>query len=250
MGEPVAPRPGDGVATDSPVVLATRSEGKLRELRPLFEAAGWQGDSVADAGIPESRAEDELETASTFAGNALAKARWFAARLPGRLVVADDSGLEVDALGGAPGVLSKRWSGRPDLEGEGLDAYNNELLGRRLVAAGALDDSSRGARYVCAAAAVWPGGELVRQGGCEGRILLEPMGAGGFGYDPWFWSTELGRGFGEASRDEKASVSHRGRAFRALIEALGGAPTETDGPDQHETRDWPPGPVDRRACPD
>lgn len=212
--------PGAGGAALLPVVLATRSAGKLRELRPLFEAAGWRVESVTDAGIAETPAEDTLETASTFAENALAKARWFAALLPGRVVVADDSGLEVDALGGAPGVRSKRWSGRADLGGDALDALNNSLLAERLLDAGAVSPESRSARYVCAAAAVWPGGEEVRVGACEGLILPGPVGNGGFGYDPWFWSTELRRGFGEATREEKGAVSHRGRAFRLLMDAL------------------------------
>lgn len=245
----IAPDDG-GMGEAAPIVLATRSGGKLRELRPLFQAAGWHVESAADAGIPESAAEDALETGSTFAANALAKARWFAACLPRRLVVADDSGLEVDALGGAPGVRSKRWSGRPDLDGATLDAYNNGLLERRLLEAGALDERSRGARYVCAAAAVWPGGELVTLGSCEGRILPAPAGSGGFGYDPWFWSAELESGFGVASLEAKARVSHRGRAFRALIAALNERRRVGNSPAARENRDCPPGPVDRRACPD
>ncbi len=128
--------------------------------------------------------------------------------------MADDSGLAVDALSGAPGVHSKRWSGRPDLDGQALDDENNRLLLARLGAAGSAD---RRARYVCAAAFVDGSRELVCRGETEGEITSDPRGANGFGYDPYFLSRELGRTFGEASREEKEIVSHRGRAFRALL---------------------------------
>jgi XTP/dITP diphosphohydrolase len=174
--------------------------------------------SLDDLGIPYDRAEDEVEIFENFEENALAKARWFARQSEGRPVVADDSGLAVDALNGGPGVRSKRWSGRDDLEGEALDAVNNELLLRSLAESGAHEPWT--ARYVCAAACAWPGGQLVVRGECEGVIVRTPRGANGFGYDPHFLSHELHRTFAEASRDEKAGVSHRGRAIRALVTAL------------------------------
>jgi XTP/dITP diphosphohydrolase len=196
------------------VLVATRSEGKLRELRPLFAARGIDIVDLNDAGIAEAAAEDGLEIYSTFEENALAKARYFA-RLSGLPTVADDSGVAVDFLGGRPGVMSKRWSGRADLHGQALDDENNRLLLEAMA-----DASSRTAHYVCAAAFVDGEREIVCRGEVHGRILERPHGTGGFGYDPYFFSDELGKTFGEASREEKETVSHRARAFVALIELL------------------------------
>lgn len=198
-----------------PLVLATRSAGKLRELVPLFAASGWDARTLADAGLVETPEEDALEVHATFEQNALAKARWFHART-GLPTVADDSGLAVEALGGAPGVRSKRWAERPELAGHALDAANNALLLERL--AGVAD---RRARFVCAAAFVDGAREVVRLGECAGRILLAPVDGGhGFGYDPLFESDELGASFAAVSREEKGRVSHRARAFRALLASL------------------------------
>ena len=201
-------------ATDSRALLATRSAGKLRELLPLFTAQGLEVIDLASAGIVETADEDALEVFSTFEENALAKARYFFRRT-GRGTFADDSGLEVDALGGAPGVLSKRWSGRADLSGQVLDDENNRLLLARLHGV-----SDRSARYVCAAAYVDRDRALVSRGQTTGRIAEAPSGASGFGYDPYFISAELGRTFGDATREVKERVSHRGRAFRALLARL------------------------------
>jgi len=196
------------------VLLATRSEGKLRELRALF--AGYSIDVVdlRTEGVLETDAEDDLEQYESFNENALAKGRYFNA-LSGLPVVADDSGLEVRALGGVPGVRSKRWSGRQDLTGDALDAENNALLLRSLAGM-----SDRAARYVCAAAFVDGSREIVCRGEVAGHITSAPRGSGGFGYDPYFESDELARTFAEVSGDEKVAVSHRGRAFRALIDEL------------------------------
>lgn len=196
------------------LLLATRSEGKLRELRHLLGERGVRVVSLEDAGIPETEGEASLETAATFEENALLKARHFFAitRFP---TIADDSGLEVDALEGAPGVRSKRWSGRRDLSGQELDDENNALLLRRL--AGARD---RRARYVCAAAYCDGRLELVERGEVPGVILERPRGSGGFGYDPYFQSDELGQTFAEVSVERKASVSHRARAFARLLARL------------------------------
>lgn len=196
------------------LLLATRSGGKLRELRPLFAAAGFTIVDLGDAGIPPTPGEDALETADTFEENALLKARHFA-RLSAMPTVADDSGIEVRALGGAPGVRSKRWSNRPDLDGQALDDANNALLLQRLE--GARD---RRARYVCAAALVDGATELVARGETEGVITQAPRGTGGFGYDPFFESVELGRTFGEVTLEEKARVSHRARAFAGLLRKI------------------------------
>ena len=197
-------------------LLATRSAGKLRELEPLFTRAGIQVMTLDRAGIPESPDESDIEAFSTFEENALAKARYFR-DLTGLPTFADDSGLEVHALGGLPGVRSKRWSGRDDLAGVALDEANNARLVQCLRGA-----TGRGARYVCVAALATSAGELVRRGEVEGEIVVEARGGGGFGYDPFFFSTELGVTFGEASLVEKERVSHRGRAFRALLAAMRG----------------------------
>lgn len=200
------------------LLVATRSGGKLRELEPMLQSLGFHVLSLADAGIVEQKAEDDLEIFETFEENALAKARWFAALSEGRPVIADDSGLMVEALDGRPGVRSKRWSGRDDLGGKALDAVNNELLVRSLEECGAPEPWT--ARYVCAAACVWSDGEFVTNGECAGVIGAGARGDGGFGYDPHFVSHELGRTFAESSREDKADVSHRGRAVRALVAAL------------------------------
>ena len=196
------------------ILLATRSAGKIRELRALFAEAGIEIESLDDAGIPVTDREDDLETAATFEENALAKARHFQ-RVSGRATIADDSGIEVAALGGAPGVYSKRWSERPDLSGQALDDANNALLLQRLAKA-----SDRSARYVCAATFCAADDEFVVRGEVRGVITLDPRGAGGFGYDPYFLSDELGRTFGEVSMEEKARVSHRARAFGKLLQRL------------------------------
>lgn len=203
------------------VLLATRSAGKLRELRPLFQAAGIEVIDLTEAGIAETSAEDALEAFSTFEENALAKARYFHAR-SGRPTFADDSGLAVAALDGAPGVISKRWSERPDLAGQALDDENNRLLLERLRGV-----SDRRAAYVCAAAYVDATRSLVQVGEVAGRIVDAPSGVNGFGYDPFFWSDELQATFGDASRVEKERVSHRGRAFRALLAALSAGPGDS-----------------------
>ena len=200
--------------SETAALLATRSAGKLRELRPLFRDHGVSLIDLSEAGIGETPAEDALEAFSTFEENALAKARYFHA-LSGRPTFADDSGLAVDALGGAPGVLSKRWSGRTDLSGQALDDENNRLLLERLG-----DDANRRAHYICAASYVDDERSLVSVGRVDGRIIEAPRGENGFGYDPFFFADELQRTFGEATRDEKEVVSHRGRAVRSLLARL------------------------------
>lgn len=201
------------------LLIATRSRGKLRELRPLFEAFGLDVLDLDEAGLPERDEEAGLEVYETFEANALAKARHFH-RVSGLPTVADDSGLAVDALGGAPGVRSKRWSGREDLSGQALDDENNCLLLERLAGVGASASDARRARYICAAAYVNGTRELVCRGEVRGRILDEPRGRGGFGYDPYFFADELDHTFGEVSGAAKAMVSHRARAVRALVREL------------------------------
>jgi XTP/dITP diphosphohydrolase len=195
-------------------LLATRSAGKLRELEPLFTRAGIQVVTLERAGIVESADESDIEAFWTFEENALAKARYFR-DISGLPTFADDSGLEVYALSGEPGVRSKRWSGRGDLTGVALDEANNDRLLEALRGA-----ASRRARYVCVAALATSADELVRRGEVEGEIVEHARGRGGFGYDPFFFSTELGVTFGEAPLIEKERVSHRGRAFRELLMAM------------------------------
>ena len=201
------------------IIVATRSAGKLRELLPMLAPLGSRILTLDEAGIAADPAEESIECYETFEENALAKARWFHARLA-LPCIADDSGLAVDALGGRPGVHSKRWSGRDDLQGAALDAANNALLLASLTEAGAERSRERGARYVCVGAYVDGTRERTRRGETIGFITDEPCGTRGFGYDPYFWSPELGVTFGEATTEAKAIVSHRGRAMHALVEAL------------------------------
>ena len=199
-------------AEEHTLLVATRNAGKLRELQPMLRAAGFAPVSLLEAGLPEDESEESIEVADTFAGNALAKARWFHQR-SGLATVADDSGLVVRALSGAPGVRSRRFSGRADLAGRALDAANNAAL---LSALEGVED--RTAAFVCAAAFVDASGELVAEGRVEGRIIeTERSGEHGFGYDPHFLSDELGVTFAEAAPGLKERVSHRGRAVRRLL---------------------------------
>lgn len=177
------------------LLLATGNAHKVDELQHIL------GDRFAveahDTGVEE--------TGTTFEENALIKARALAAAA-GQLAVADDSGIEIDHLGGAPGVHSARWTD----EGDWIPRVLRELEG--------VPGPQRGCRYVCAAAAVWPGGrEVVVRGTVAGHVGDAPRGTGGFGYDPIVVPTEGdGRTFAEMTPDEKHSISHRARAFRAL----------------------------------
>ncbi|HSC30291.1 MAG TPA: non-canonical purine NTP pyrophosphatase [Gemmatimonadaceae bacterium] len=200
----------------APLILATRSLGKLHELGPMLAAYGIETLTLDQAGVAERPVDEEgLEHFPTFEENALAKARYFFERAGRRPTVADDSGLEVLALGGRPGVHTKRWSGRTDLSGRALDAANNAKMLREL--SGIAD---RRARYVCVAAYIDASGERVCRGESTGRILDAPRGTGGFGYDPLFLSDDLGVTFAEATREQKEQVSHRGRAFAHLAARL------------------------------
>jgi len=209
------------------LLLATRSRGKVAEFSRLLSPLGVEVRSPDEVGLAEHPEEDALEVAQTFAENAAAKAAWFAAR-SGLVTLADDSGLEVDALHGAPGVYSKRFAGLsgPDHE---VTAANNAAL---LAALSDVPEQERGARYRCVlvlhrpAGVAWPfskpaaGESLVVEGVTTGRILTAADGEHGFGYDPLFWSDELQVSFGRAEAAGKGAVSHRGRAVRALLETL------------------------------
>jgi XTP/dITP diphosphohydrolase len=202
------------------LLAATRSPGKQREFRRVLEPAGVEVVFPDDVGLYPTQAEDMLELGETFEANARRKAEHFA-RLGGLPTVADDSGLEVLSLGGAPGVRSRRWAGASGSDAE-VDAANNAELARRLTGA---TEARRGARYRCVLVYLANQGSVpqVFEGLCAGRILEEPRGEGGFGYDPYFLSAELGKTFGEASPAEKDAVSHRGRALRELTAVLEGS---------------------------
>jgi len=190
------------------LLFATRNRGKLSELRKLVASLPVEVLSLDDATVPEVD-EDQ----PTFAGNAEKKAR-AAHSTTGLATLADDSGLEVDALGGAPGVYSARYAGTPC-----DDARNNAKL---LAALRDVPSPRRTARFRCVATFVDPksGVELARSGACEGEILAAPRGDLGFGYDPLFLVPALGRTMAELPIDEKNRLSHRAAAFRALAAAL------------------------------
>lgn len=172
---------------------------------------------LEQAGVAEDPAEEDLEPYETFEENARSKAEYFHART-GLPTVADDSGLEVDALDGAPGVRTKRFAPESGLEGQARDDANNRHLVERLAGVAPED---RGARYVCVAVLIDGEDEpVVVRGEAEGRIVDEARGDGGFGYDPHFYDPELGRTYAEITGAEKNARSHRGRAFRALADAL------------------------------
>lgn len=210
---------GPGAASPR-LVLATHNKGKLKELRELLrgQVPGLDVDTqvvdAAAAGAPDVR-----ETGVTFAENSLLKAR-AVAEATGLVAIADDSGLAVDVLGGAPGIFSARWSGR-----HGDDAANLKLL---LAQLSDVPDTHRGAAFVCAAALAVPGTEgvereTVEYGQLEGTLLREPRGNGGFGYDPVLQPAGMDRSCAELSPEEKNAISHRGQAFRALLPAIVGA---------------------------
>jgi XTP/dITP diphosphohydrolase len=200
------------------LVVATRSRQKMREIRKILAVVpGLEVLDLDEAGVPADPAEEDLEPFDTFEENARSKARWFHAR-SGLPTVADDSGIVVDALDGAPGVRSKRFSPEEGLTGLDRDRANNAYLVERLAD---VPPEERTAHYVCVAVLVDGEAEpLVCRGEAAGLILDEPRGENGFGYDPFFFDPDLGCTFAEISRDEKNERSHRGRAFRALAAAL------------------------------
>ena len=195
------------------LVLATHNQGKLRELRELLrgQVPGLDVDTqVVDAGAVD--APDVRETGVTFEANALLKAH-AVAEATGLPAIADDSGLSVDVLGGAPGIFSARWSGS-----HGDDAANLALLLAQLADVPA---EHRGGAFVCAAALALPdGSETVELGRLEGTVLEVPRGEGGFGYDPILQPAGEDRSCAELDSAEKNAISHRGQAFRALMPHL------------------------------
>lgn len=200
------------------LLLGTRNAAKAREIaRILTAAADIELLSLDDVELPYTPDEERIEAFETFRESAAAKARYYAERT-GIPTIADDSGLAVDALGGRPGVHSKRFSGRTDLEGEALDRENNRLLLQELEG---VPPARRTAHFTCAVAlATRKRTILTTIGTCAGAIATEPRGTHGFGYDPLFLLPDIGVTFAEVAPDEKNRRSHRARALHALAAQL------------------------------
>ena len=201
--------------------VATTSQGKLRDFRTAAQAHSISIDplpNLRDIEVPE-------EDGDTFLANATLKAVYYSRFAPSELVLADDSGVEVDALNGAPGVRSARFAAdagltdSPDAAADNTDVWNNMVLLQRLAE---FPDKPRTARYRCVLVAARDGQpQHSAEGAVEGLILEAPRGTGGFGYDPLFYLPELSRTMAEIDLETKLSLSHRGRAFTALLSQLG-----------------------------
>jgi XTP/dITP diphosphohydrolase len=193
------------------VYIATSNQGKLRDFATA--AAAY---SIEIAPVPKfSQLPAVVEDQDTFEGNAKKKAEFYSRAVPGCLVLGDDSGLEVDPLGGAPGVISARYAAAPGAQ-KSSDAANNAKLISELAAT---PDGHRRARFVCVIAAARDGEtvEMFRDH-AEGQILSEPRGSGGFGYDPLFLFPQLGLTFAELTPEQRIHVGHRGKAFRRFLD--------------------------------
>ena len=190
------------------IILATQNQGKVRELRELLGDEAIEVLSLLD--FPDW--EDVEETGVTFADNAALKAR-AASQRAGMIALADDSGLEVDALGGAPGVYSARYAGEPKDDERNIDKLLHALE--------TIPEDIKTARFRCALVmATSFGEEYLTEGAVEGRILTERRGSDGFGYDPVFYLTEFARSMAELTLSEKNTISHRAQAFRKVIPIL------------------------------
>ncbi len=188
------------------VIAATKNKGKIREMQEILSPLDIEIVSQQEIGIEL----DVEETGDTFVKNALIKAR-AVAMVCDYPVLADDSGICVEALGGAPGVRSARYAGD--------NATDADRINKMLTEIG--ESENRNAKFVTAVAFIFPDGrEITAEGEVKGYITKEPKGNGGFGYDPIFYSEELGKTFAEGSDEEKNSVSHRGRALKNLYEKL------------------------------
>ena len=193
------------------ILIATSNRGKLRDFAAAAAAHGLSVEALSGFDSLPSVEED----AETFEGNARKKAEHYSRCASGEMVLADDSGLEVDALGGAPGVHSARYAAASE-QGNSTDEANNARLLREL---GRVQFKDRTARFVCVIAAARDGKTLATvRGQTFGVVLDAPRGSGGFGYDPLFYYPPLAKSFGELSPEEKAKVSHRGKAFRAFLD--------------------------------
>jgi XTP/dITP diphosphohydrolase len=190
------------------LIFATGNENKMREIRQIFGGFGFEIQSMKEAGIDI----DIVEDGTSFQENALIKAR-AVHEASGALVLADDSGLEIDALGKEPGIYSARYLG----EDTSYDVKNANLIDR----VKDVPEDRRGARFICAVAAVLPDGRsLVQTGVMEGRVAYAPAGENGFGYDPIFFLPQYGKTSAEISPEQKNAISHRGQALRMMKMAL------------------------------
>ncbi len=200
----------------SRIVVASHNPGKVREIHALLEPLGYAAVSAGELGLPEP-----VEDGTTFAENALIKAQ-AAAEASGLPALADDSGLCVDALGGAPGIHTARWGG-PEKD---FDMAMRKIE-EKLQAAGATDPEARRGHFTCALALAWPDGEAeVFEGHVHGRLVWPPRGEKGFGYDPVFVPERHDITFAEMEPEKKHAMSHRARAFEKLLAALGRASEE------------------------
>ncbi len=197
--------------TPGKLIAATHNAGKVRELRELMEPLGFEIVSAIELDLPEPE-----ETEATFTGNAVLKAR-AAAEATGAPALSDDSGLAVNALGGAPGIYSARWAGEPQDFYKAMEKVEHEL--------GQMGGDDRSAKFVCALAIVWPDGHAeVFEGEVHGELVWPPRGDKGFGYDPAFVARDETLTFGEMDPVRKHAMSHRADAFAKLRKALmGGA---------------------------
>ncbi|MCM1171825.1 MAG: XTP/dITP diphosphatase [Clostridium sp.] len=190
------------------LIFATGNKDKMKEIRMILADTDYEILSMKEAGIDV----DIVEDGSTFEENAIIKAKAIS-KIAGCLVLADDSGLEVDAMDGAPGIYSARF--------EGVDtpySVKNKIIMDKLEG---LPKEERTARFVCAIAAAWPDGRVeTRRGTIEGTIAHEPAGENGFGYDPIFFVPEYGKTTAELDPEEKNKISHRGKALRMIKEVL------------------------------
>lgn len=189
------------------LIVGSRNAGKVKEIKAVLAGLPFLVEGLPATGISEPE-----ETGATFQDNAILKAKYYS-QYTGEYCLADDSGLEVDALGGAPGVYSARYAGE-----NATDAQNNRKLLQELAA---VPECGRTARFRSVLALISPAGNLILADGvCEGVILSESRGAGGFGYDPLFFMPELGKTLAEMDLTGKNAVSHRGKALRSLKEKL------------------------------
>ena len=202
------------------LVLATRNEHKVHELRQILADLVDELDLEVIGADDVGGAPDVAETEVTFLGNARLKAVALA-EATGLPSVADDSGLAVEVLGGSPGVFSARWSGSAAGADAGRAQRDRANLDLLLEQVGDVADEHRGAAFVCAAVIAMPDGRVEGvEGRVEGRLVREPRGTNGFGYDPVFVPTGQERTLAEHTDDEKNAISHRGNAFRALVPVL------------------------------
>ena len=196
------------------IIFATGNQGKMREVRRILENLKIEGEETEILSMKEAGIDIDIEEdGASFEENAVIKAKAVAKAAPGAIVLADDSGLQIDYLNGEPGIYSARYLG----EDTPYHIKNTNLI-KRLEG---VEDEKRTARFVCAIAVAMPDGTVDTQTGIiEGRIGYEEKGEGGFGYDPIFYVPEFGKTTAELSEDEKNAVSHRGKALRAIRERL------------------------------